>query len=1194
MSLKVKSIFVSCMLILSVLLIAGNLGFTATLPENGDNEPVAGEPRQAPTYHWGDIFVVSEPIVGQDWNIDYSDYPDIAVENGKIYVVWQDDTNYQGSGTDSDIFYRHFDGDAWSEFEVISEPDVGLNNNFNGSFDSEIAVDNGNVYVIWHDYTDLYGSGGDSDIFYRCNRGSGWEDIQVISEPVFLANQNSQGSHTHDLAVENGKVYAVWYDFTSYGGSGSDSDIFFRTNLTGTGWEDIQVISEPVLGADNNENSNNPNIDVENGNIYVVWNDVTNLDGCNIDVDVFYRCNRSGSGWEDIQIISEPTKGGDQNDLSSQTPVISVDNSKLYVVWYDYTVWDNSGTDSDIFYRCNISGNSWETMQIISEPVAGADENFNYSRGPDIEAEDNNIYVVWHDTNETYGSDPAPDIFYKCNFSGQGWEKVQIISEQNPGPKNVNTRGMTLGSAFPSIAVENGKSHVVWYDTDGLNGAGEGEPDIFYRCTFFPPVLSTPSVTPVSGNTNMGFNFTVTYSDIDNEVPTVMVLNISNEEFPMMEANPADTNYCNGKSYYYNTTLNIGESYSYYFRCFDSYYYRTTTPVDVPDVLNTPPNILTVNVETATEEALYEVDYEYEDIDLENVGQVGTWSIQTDAGWLNFNATSGVLSGTPTQTEVGFYGVNITINDTIDQDWTNFTIEVENVNDPPMIITDMLPFAQEDEFYELDFEAEDVDSPILSWMIVTNADWLVVNNSQAKINGTPKNDDVGAPFWVNVSVDDGQYSDNKNYSLMVNNKNDPPRIITETLPTAITGEPYSVILEAEDIDPIPQMLAWSMITDAGAWLKLNSTSGQLYGTPGETDAGEFSVNISVNDGFNGTDTKKLNLKVELGIDNLAPTITTDDVTYAVVNESYSVIYEATDDHTDLINLTWTWTSNAGWLDFNATSQELSGTPAVNDIGEYWVNISVSDEGGLSTYHNFTITVSTIPPNNEPELSGGQMSPASGDSDTTFTFTVTYTDEDDDPGEVSVWIDGKEHKMTPDPSDTDYTDGVDYTYKTKLGEGEHDYYFIADDGELDAVPTDTTPTSSTDAETTPSITEAKGDDKEAGEGDENWWIWVLLTFIVMLILVFVAFAIGKRSGAAQAYGPPSEEAPPAEEESEEDWEDEDKDVADEEMDEEMEDEEDWEDEAKDEDEDIDETETEDEAEEEWDKEDEEAEEDWDEE
>lgn len=1203
---RLNVVLVSCILILSVILIAGNFGFNATSPENNNGEsakPVPIDSRQAPVYHWGDMYVVSEPLAGQNWNYHESKQTSIAVENDKIYVVWEDRSEYNGAGSDYDIFYNYFDGSKWSDVQVISEPIFGDDQSSGGSSSPAIAVENGNVYVVWQDYNDTNGAGGaDPDIFYRCNlMGNGWEDIQVLSEPVPGKDLNDEFSQEASIAVENGNIYVTWQDRNDTNGAAiTDFDIFYRCNLTGTNWETVQIISEPVPNSDiNTKDSRNPSIAVENDQIYVVWTDANNTYNAGLDLDIFYSANLTGSSWEAVQVISEPVSGQGFNDQGSYSAEIAVENDKIYVVWEDENETNNAGTDADIFYRCNLTGSNWEDVQVISEPVPGQGFNDQASYSPEIAVENDVIYVVWEDWNDTKGSASTDDdIFYKTNFTGLSWEDVQVISEPLGG-SDINIGS----SAWAAIAVGNGKSHIVWQDNTNWNGAGTDH-DIFYRCTFLPPVLSQDGVTPSFGNTSTFFNFTVTYSDADNEEPTVMVLNISNNEFPMMEADPADTNYLNGKSYYYNTTLDIGDSYNYYFRCFDGYYSRSTTPIDEPDVFNTPPEIMTADVTTATEDVYYEVYYEYEDIDIVNVGQIGTWSLNSEATWLAINATTGVLSGTPTQNNVGPFWVNITINDTIDFDWTNFTLEVEPVNDPPLLVTEVLPIAQEDEFYEVEFEVEDVDSPLLTWMIVTNAAWLNVNNSQAKFNGTPGNDDVGDELWVNVSVNDGEFSDNRNFSLIVNNTNDPPKIKSMELVVPQVGKQFSMIFAAEDIDPPPIIFTWAIETNTGSWLQINTATGELYGTPTENDVGEFWLNVSVDDGDGGSDYTNFTLNVELDFENLAPEITTTDETYVMVNTTYSVIYEATDDHTELIDLTWTWISNAGWLDFNATSHELSGSPAEIDVGEYWVNISVTDESDLSTYHNFTITVSTVPPNHAPGLSNSKISPTSGDTDTDFTFTVTYNDEDNDSGNVYIWIDGEERKMTPDPSDTDYTDGVDYTYETKLDEGEHDYYFIADDGELDAVTTDTTPTSSTDAETTPSITEAKGDDKEASEGDDNWWIWVLLTFIIMLILVFVAFAIGKRSGAAQAaYGPPSGDAPLTEEEAEEEWEDAEeekpeeeweedeegeepedleKEAADEEMDEEIEEEE-WDDEAKDEDEDIAEDETEDEAEEDWDEE-----------
>ncbi|MGQ4876795.1 MAG: hypothetical protein ACP6IY_22230, partial [Promethearchaeia archaeon] len=85
-------------------------------------------------------------------------------DNNNIHVVWMDASNYAGSGTDWDIFYKYYNATSgtWSGTEVVS---------WESSGDSQyptIAVDNeSNVYVAWQDNTDYNGAGTDSDIFFK-------------------------------------------------------------------------------------------------------------------------------------------------------------------------------------------------------------------------------------------------------------------------------------------------------------------------------------------------------------------------------------------------------------------------------------------------------------------------------------------------------------------------------------------------------------------------------------------------------------------------------------------------------------------------------------------------------------------------------------------------------------------------------------------------------------------------------------------------------------------------------------------------------------------------------------------------------------------------------------------------------------------------------------------------------------------
>jgi hypothetical protein len=99
---------------------------------------------------------------------------------------------------------------------------------------------------------------------------------------------------------------------------------------------------------------------------------------------------------------------------------------------------------------------------------------------------------------------------------------------------------------------------------------------------------------------------------------------------------------------------------------------------------NDPPSIVTANLGSVNEDALYSVDYDHTDIDGDSV----TWSLTTDvaATWLSINLNSGVLSGTPANADVGSYLVNITADDgNGGYDYTEFTLVVSNTNDAPSV-----------------------------------------------------------------------------------------------------------------------------------------------------------------------------------------------------------------------------------------------------------------------------------------------------------------------------------------------------------------------------------------------------------------------------------------------------------------------------------------------------------------------------
>jgi len=98
--------------------------------------------------------------------------------SGNVHIAWQDDTDYAGSGADTDIFYKRFEVcSGWTPTEVVSTESTG-----NSEYPS-LGVDfHGNVHIAWQDWTDYGGSGADADIFYkRYEVGVGWTTTEVVS-----------------------------------------------------------------------------------------------------------------------------------------------------------------------------------------------------------------------------------------------------------------------------------------------------------------------------------------------------------------------------------------------------------------------------------------------------------------------------------------------------------------------------------------------------------------------------------------------------------------------------------------------------------------------------------------------------------------------------------------------------------------------------------------------------------------------------------------------------------------------------------------------------------------------------------------------------------------------------------------------------------------------------------------------------
>lgn len=125
----------------------------------------------------------------------------------------------------------------------------------------------------------------------------------------------------------------------------------------------------------------------------------------------------------------------------------------------------------------------------------------------------------------------------------------------------------------------------------------------------------------------------------------------------------------------------------------------------------------------------------------------------------------------------------------------------------------------------------------------------------------------------------------------------------------------------------------------------------IWGTPGAEDEGyEWDVSIEATNSLGGVTYQNFTVTVGEG---WGPTFTSSGDTTASVGSAYS--------YTPTCNETVTWpssiTTNATWLTWTQANNTVWGTPALCDLGSFYVNISATSVlGYLDSYQNYTVTV----------------------------------------------------------------------------------------------------------------------------------------------------------------------------------------------------------------------------------------------
>lgn len=359
---------------------------------------------------------------------------------------------------------------AWSSVSLLSSTSNG------GALRPAVAVDNnGTVHVVWMDNTDFgdYGS-VDNDIVYRRFNATTkiWSPVEVIS------TESNDASLSPAIDVDkDGNVHVVWFDWSIYGSSSSDRDIFYKYwNLSTNTWSLTELISTEDTGE-----CFFPSLTVDNdNNVHVVWENGTNFGINLIESEIYYkRLNHSTGFWTTTEELS--TSIVDNNFF----PSIDADiNGDVHITWDTWRggAGNARGPNSDIYYkRWYSNNNSWSPSVIISTESTSTSY-----RSKIISDSNDNLHCVWTDYTDYLGSGGSDDdIFYKMwDAVSKTWLATEVISTESNG-----------GSFVPTIATDGSQNvHIVWFDDTSYNGAGNDQ-DLFYK--YWNPTTNAWSTTEV-------------------------------------------------------------------------------------------------------------------------------------------------------------------------------------------------------------------------------------------------------------------------------------------------------------------------------------------------------------------------------------------------------------------------------------------------------------------------------------------------------------------------------------------------------------------------------------------------------------------------------------------------------------------------------------------------------------------------
>lgn len=354
------------------------------------------------------------------------------------------------------------------------------------------------------------------------------------------------------------------------------------------------------------------------------------------------------------------------------------------------------------------------------------------------------------------------------------------------------------------------------------------------------------------------------------------------------------------------------------------------------------------------------------------------------------NAPAGVtlkgqtLHWTPTYIQAGVHKVRVAASDAESVVYLSLDLHVENTNRAPQISSPALLNAKEDEAYEYEVKAFDLDInedkkalEVLSYKVLSGPEGMAFAGE--RLVWKPNFDHAGEHV-VKIQVSDGSLMVEQAFTLTVANTNRAPAFDSVAdVYYILEDETYEYDIDVMDLDADNVTLSLEKGPEG-----LQLTGRSLRWKTGFKDAGEYSVVLKASDGDLET-LQPLSLLVENN--NRLPVFVSEPKKRAFESVDYRYQIKVSDDDKEQLGLILLEGPDGMRLKDQGL---ISWTPAFDQFGEHDVKISVSD--GIDTQYQ-TFTVNVIDTNRGPTFPKiAKQSIIAGNK---FRYDLAATDVDGD-------------------------------------------------------------------------------------------------------------------------------------------------------------------------------------------------------